>query len=81
MQIKTEYDIGEQIYLLFDNKIICGFIKSIHIDVIETPNSFNIDIKYKLYNKGYVEINDTMFKQHKLFRTKEKLIDNLLKNS
>ena len=72
MEIKTEYDIGDTVFFLYDNKIQSGLIYGIIITTrIENPA--NIGITYTVYVVG----GEIKLAENKVFKTKEALIESL----
>ena len=72
MEIKTKFNLGQKVYLLWNNKVVCPHIESISVRVNALGNGEkDISITYEL-----VEL-DKRFDEEVLFATKEELLQSL----
>ena len=72
MEIKTKFNLGQKVYLLWNNKVICPQIDGILIRINALENGEkDISIIYEL-----VEL-DKRFDEEVLFATKEELLQSL----
>ena len=72
MEIKTKFNLGQKVYLLWNNKVIYPQIESISVRVDALGNGEkDISIIYEL-----VEL-DKRFDEEVLFATKEELLQSL----
>jgi len=62
MQINTKFELGQQVFILYDNILCSGFIHGIKVVAIEQP----------MYN-----LHDLWFHEELLFESKELLIEAL----
>ncbi len=76
MEIKTKYNIGDQVCTLYCDRIVYGAITRIEIRI---DYDSNIQIKYFVQNMTYIGEN-VFFQEHKIFKTKEELLEKLHKN-
>lgn len=73
---KFEFNIGDNVWLMYNNSAVCGTIKSMHYKKIASVDRETVVESEKCYvdfdgkSIGYYEINC-------LFRTKEDLIKSL----
>lgn len=76
MEIKTKYNIGDEVYFIHNNKVNNSRIKSIEVTCIS-----NYDALYptepKVVITYHVMINNTRYCEYDLFKTKEELINSL----
>ena len=72
MEIKTKINLGQKVYLLWNNKVICPQIDGISVRVIALGNGEkDISITYELVGL------DKRFDEEVLFATKEELLQSL----
>ena len=72
MEIKTKFNLGQKVYLLWNNKVICPQIDGILIRINALGNNEkDISITYE-----FVEL-DKRFDEEVLFATKEELLQSL----
>lgn len=76
MEIKTEYNAGDNVCTLYHDRIVYGCIT--RINIVVDYNS-NIKIKYFIQNSTYIGEN-VYFEEHKIFKTKEEILEKLHKN-
>ena len=71
MTINTKYSIGDIVYSMYDNKVICEHITSIITETVKDhKGNLVTEIKYKTNNSRYI-------KEDKVFYTKENLLKTL----
>lgn len=72
MEIKTKFNLGQKVYLLWNNKVVCPQIEGIIVRVNTLGyGEKDISITYEL-----VEL-DKRFDEEVLFATKEELLQSL----
>ena len=72
MEIKTKFNLGQKVYLLWNNKVVCPQIDGIFVSVNALGNGEkDISIIYEL-----VEL-DKRYDEEVLFATKEELLQSL----
>ena len=72
MEIKTKFNLGQKVYLLWNNKVVCPQIEGISVRVNALGNGEkDISIIYEL-----VEL-DKRFDEEVVFATKEELLQSL----
>lgn len=72
MEIKTKFNLGQKVYLLWNNKVVCPQIEGISVRVNALGNGEkDISITYEL-----VEL-DKRFDEEVIFATKEELLQSL----
>ena len=76
MNIETKFDVGDQVFLMHDNKVTHAKIMFILISV-QSQRSDNLVIKYDLITPSpdYILLKD--LKESLLFKTKEDLLNSL----
>lgn len=81
MDISTKFNIGENIFVMHNNRIVETKIDSLYIIVLpqNTPCS-NIIIKYKVKKFDYDWCEEFEVNENEIFRNKEDLIQYLLKH-
>lgn len=81
MDFSTKFNIGEDIFVMHNNRIVEAEIKSIFIEVFPrtTPCS-NIIVKYKVTKFDYDWCEEFEVNENEIFRNKEDLIQYLLKH-
>lgn len=73
MEIKTEYNIGDTVFFLYDNKIHSGVITGCNISVQHATRSEKYDAMSTIPSEGeFINLKLDM-----LFKTKEALIKSL----
>lgn len=75
MKIKTKFNVDEEAFIIFLNKIYKVKVYSIEIIVGD-----DIYIKYTLHNNPSGSQYTKIFEESELFKTKEELIDSLINN-
>lgn len=94
MEIRTKFELGQQVYFIEKDKILCGLIKSVNIlSEIITYANFNEDFENKKINvtttytvwrkRSYKAENRSIFRlsEVEIFESKEKLIECLLEQN
>lgn len=72
MEIKTKFNLGQKVYLLWNNKVVSPQIDGISVRVIALGNGEkDISITYELVGM------DKRFDEDVLFATKEELLQSL----
>lgn len=81
MEIKSKYNIGDKVYTLSQNKVICFNIKKIDITINEKETSIIYTSKetYEEYSHitGYEVTHNWLRSEDKIFLTKEELLQSL----
>ena len=79
MDINTKFNIGENIFVMHNNRIVNADIKSIFIEVLPltTPCSSNI-VKYKVKKFEYDWSEEFEVNEDDIFTNKEDLVQYLL---
>jgi hypothetical protein len=77
MKIETKYNLRDEVFFIFENKCSKGYIQRIALS--ESVNVYDNSIQKLLFYEVAIqqEILKTSFKESKLFKTKQELIDNL----
>lgn len=76
MIIKTKYNIGDIVYIMYNNKIILGEVTGIII--IKSNNMSSWQDNYLRYCiNGLPERREVEIEEDKIFKTKEKLLKSL----
>ena len=71
MTINTKYNIGDIVYSMYDNKVICEHIADILTATVKDHKGKLVtEIKYKTNNSRYI-------KEDKVFTSKEELLKSL----
>lgn len=75
MEIKTKYNIFDEVYIIYNNKIKQVIIKGIKIHIEKKPYLDKTSIKttYILYNYNF----STEYSEDNIFKTKKELIKSL----
>lgn len=81
MDINTKFNIGENIFVMHNNRIVEADIKSIFIEVFpKTTPCSNVIVKYKVEKFDYDWCEEFEVNENEIFRNKEDLIQYLLKH-
>lgn len=75
--IETKFELGQIVYVLYNNKIIEALIKEINISSNILDALVITDIKYYLMLNDYTLSNIGYYKESDIFDTKGELINNL----
>ena len=71
MIINTKYSIGDTVYSMSDNKVICEHITSIITETVKDhKDNHETDIRYRTNNSRVI-------KEDRVFSTKEELLKSL----
>lgn len=71
MTINTKYSIGDLVYSMSDNKVICEHITSIITETVKDhKGNHETDIRYRTNNSS-------ILKEDRLFSTKKELLKSL----
>lgn len=93
MEIRTKFELGQQVYFIEKGKILCGLIKSVNIlSKITTYANFdedfenkkiNVTTTYTVWRKRSYKGESTIFQlsEVEIFESKEKLIECLLEQN
>ena len=75
MEIKTKYNLFDEVYIMYDNKIVLTVVKGIRINIEHKPYLPNISIiiTYVFSNRIFT----VEYPEDKVFKTKEELINSL----
>ena len=76
MEIKTKYNIGDNVCTLYHDRIVYGNIIYIKIAI---DYKSNIQIEYFINNSTYIKEN-VYFQEWMIFKTKKELLEKLSKN-
>ena len=73
MEIKTKFNLGQKVYLLWNNKVVCPQIDgiSVRVDIALGNGEKDISITYELVGLA------KRFDEEVLFATKEELLQSL----
>ena len=88
MEIRTKFELGQQVYFIEKGKILCGLIKSVNIlsdfDKDFENKKINVTTTYTIWRKrSYKEEYRSIFQlsEVEIFESKEKLIECLLEQN
>ena len=88
MEIRTKFELGQQVYFIEKGKILCGLIKSVNIlsdfDKDFEDKKINVTTTYTVWRKqSYKAENRSIFRlsEVEIFESKEKLIECLLEQN
>lgn len=77
MEKELKYSIGDQVWLIYDNKVICGTIEGIRCSHFIDPVSYKDLIESERYEVHYNGERLDSYELKRLFDSKEKLIESL----
>ena len=77
MEKDLKYSIGDQVWLIYDNKVICGTIEGIRCSHFIDPVSYKDLIESERYEVHYNGERLDSYELKRLFDSKEKLIESL----
>lgn len=77
MEKELKYSIGDQVWLIYDNKVICGTIEGIRCSHFISPVNFTELIESEWYEVYYNGERLDSYELKYLFDSKEKLIESL----
>lgn len=93
MEIRTKFELGQQVYFIVKGKIHCGLIKSVNIlsEIITYANfdedfenkKINVTTTYNIKRKRSYKGESTILRlsEVEIFESKEKLIECLLEQN
>ena len=87
MEIRTKFELGQQVYFIVKGKIYCGVIKSVNIlsdfDKDFENKKINVTTTYNVWRKRSYKGENTIFRlsEVEIFESKEKLIECLLEQN
>ena len=88
MEIRTKFELGQQVYFIEKGKILCGLIKSVNIlsdfDKDFENKKINVTTTYTIWRKrSYKAEYRSIFRlsEVEIFESKEKLIECLLEQN
>ena len=87
MEIRTKFELGQQVYFIVKGKIYCGLIKSVNIlsdfDKDFENKKINVTTTYNVWRKRSYKGESTIFRlsEVEIFESKEKLIECLLEQN
>ena len=88
MEIRTKFELGQQVYFIEKGKILCGLIKSVNIlsdfDKDFENKKINVTTTYTIWRKrSYKAESRSIFRlsEVEIFESKEKLIECLLEQN
>ena len=80
MDFKTEYNLGQSVFFMSENRVCKGIIKRIHIegqdevDFVISPMGKSVSVFYCVETPHYTDFSVA---EYKLFPTKEDLLKSL----
>ena len=87
MEIKTKFELGQQVYFIVKGKIYCGLIKSVNIlsdfDKDFENKKINVTTTYNIKRKRSYKGQSSILRlsEVEIFESKEKLIECLLEQN
>ena len=93
MEIRTKFELGQQVYFIEKGKILCGLIKSVNIlsEIITYANfdkdfenkKINVTTTYTIWRKRSYKGQSSILRlsEVEIFESKEKLIECLLEQN
>ena len=87
MEIRTKFELGQQVYFIEKGKILCGLIKSVNIlsdfDKDFENKKINVKITYTIWRKRSYKGESSILRlsEVEIFESKEKLIECLLEQN
>ena len=87
MEIRTKFDLGQQVYFIVKGKILCGLIKSVNIlsdfDKDFENKKINVTTTYNIWRKRSYKGESSILRlsEVEIFESKEKLIECLLEQN
>ena len=80
MDFKTEYNLGQSVFFMSENRVYKGIIKGINIkcqdevDFVISPMGENVSVSYCVETPHFTDVSVA---EYKLFPTKEDLLKSL----
>ena len=87
MEIRTKFELGQQVYFIVKGKILCGLIKSVNIlsdfDKDFENKKINVTTTYNIKRKRSYKGESSILRlsEVEIFESKEKLIECLLEQN
>jgi hypothetical protein len=87
MEIRTKFELGQQVYFIVKGKIYCGVIKSVNIlsgfDKDFENKKINVTTTYNIWRKRSYKGASSILRlsEVEIFESKEKLIECLLEQN
>ena len=87
MEIRTKFELGQQVYFIEKGKILCGLIKSVNIlsdfDKDFENKKINVTTTYNIWRKRSYKGASSILRlsEVEIFESKEKLIKCLLEQN
>ncbi len=87
MEIRTKFELGQQVYFIEKGKILCGLIKSVNIlsdfDKDFENKKINVTTTYTIWRKRSYKGESSILRlsEVEIFESKEKLIECLLEQN
>lgn len=87
MEIRTKFELGQQVYFIEKGKILCGLIKSVNIlsdfDKDFENKKINVTTTYNVWRKRSYKGQSSILRlsEVEIFESKEKLIECLLEQN
>ena len=87
MEIRTKFELGQQVYFIVKGKIHCGLIKSVNIlsdfDKDFENKKINVTTTYNIWRKRSYKGESSILRlsEVEIFESKEKLIECLLEQN
>ena len=87
MEIRTKFELGQQVYFIEKGKILCGLIKSVNIlsdfDKDFENKKINVTTTYNIKRKRSYKGESSILRlsEVEIFESKEKLIECLLEQN
>ena len=87
MEIRTKFELGQQVYFIEKGKILCGLIKSVNIlsdfDKDFENKKINVTTTYNIKRKRSYKGQSSILRlsEVEIFESKEKLIECLLEQN
>ena len=87
MEIRTKFELGQQVYFIVKGKILCGLIKSVNIlsdfDKDFENKKINVTTTYTIWRKRSYKGQSSILRlsEVEIFESKEKLIECLLEQN
>lgn len=72
MEIKTKYNIGDEVWYMENNKVCCDKISAVHLHIYEYDQIINYSFGLTDCTKLYIHVDES-----KLFPSKQELLDSL----
>ena len=87
MEIRTKFELGQQVYFIEKGKILCGLIKSVNIlsdfDKDFENKKINVTTTYTIWRKRSYKGQSSILRlsEVEIFESREKLIECLLEQN